>query len=132
MKTIASLRKFMDAQGLRSTPIHVFGSLDPMSVCLYFIAGAEIFDGLTWLRYAYALDTAMYRQNAAILHDLVTHRDNRVKAWAMSQNLGQLEALRNKMRRFLNDRDYSVFPRGGDWLIRARDLLRAEFNGEEL
>ena len=27
-------------------PIHVFGSLDPLNVPLYFAAGAEVFDGL--------------------------------------------------------------------------------------
>jgi len=133
MKTIATLRKNMDAQGLRQMPIHVFGSLDPMSVCLYFIAGAEIFDGLTWLRYAYVEDSAMYRQNGAILHEeQLTQKDSRVRAWAMTQNIGQLEALTNKMRRFLNERDFTVFPRDGTWLRRAKELLRAEFGGEDL
>ena len=52
MAQITSLRLAMDGAGVR-TPLHVFGALDPLSVCLYYIAGAEIFDGLTWLRYAY-------------------------------------------------------------------------------
>ena len=132
MKTIASLRMAMDQQGLRRIPIHVFGSLDPMSVCLYFIAGAEIFDGLTWLRYAYARDTAMYRGNGAILNEQFTQRDSRVRAWTMSQNIGQLEALRNRMRRFLNDRHYAVLQGDEDWLFRAKELLRAEFDGREI
>ena len=132
MRTIASLRMAMDQQGLKRIPIHVFGSLDPMSVCLYFIAGAEVFDGLTWLRYAYARDTAMYRGNGAILHQQLTQRDSRVKAWAMTQNLGQLEALRNRMRRFLNDRNYSVLQGDEDWLFQAKELLRTEFDGREI
>jgi hypothetical protein len=132
MRTLATLRMAMDQQRLSQIPIHVFGSLDPMSVCLYFIAGAEIFDGLTWLRYAYPLDSAMYRQNGAVLHELLTQRDSRVRTWAMTQNVGQLEALKNRLRRFLNDRDYTVLPRGGDWLLRAKELLRAEFGGRDI
>ncbi len=46
MSQISNLRLSLDAAGVKS-PIHVFGALDPLSVCLYFVAGAEIFDGLT-------------------------------------------------------------------------------------
>jgi hypothetical protein len=52
MVRIAKLRQALDDASLR-IPIHVFGALDPLSVCLYFVAGAEVFDGLTWSRYAY-------------------------------------------------------------------------------
>lgn len=134
MKTIAQLRLAMDHAGLRQVPIHVFGGLDPMSVCLYFIAGAEIFDGLTWLRYAYVFDSAMYRQNGAIVHERLTESDSWIRTWAMTQNAGQLEALRNQLRIFLNDRNYAVLPGpdNGEWLRRAKELLRAEFDGREL
>ena len=132
MRTIAELRMGLDQRGLDALPIHVFGSLDPSTVCLYFAAGAELFDGLTWLRYAYSLDVAMYRHNAALLHDMLTQRDSRVRAWAMANNMGQLEALRNKLRRFLNDGDFSVLPRGGEWVAAAMELLRAELGGRQL
>lgn len=49
MENIARVRIALDEAGL-TIPIHVFGSLDPLTSCLYFLAGAEIFDGLTWLR----------------------------------------------------------------------------------
>ncbi len=48
MTKIARLRTHMNAAGV-NVPIHIFGSLDPLSTVLYFLAGAEIFDGLTWL-----------------------------------------------------------------------------------
>ena len=37
-------------------PIHVFGSLDPLISPIYWLAGAEIFDGLTWINMAYDPD----------------------------------------------------------------------------
>ena len=52
MVRIATLRLAMDAAEV-TAPVHVFGALDPISVCLYFMAGAEIFDGLTWIRYGW-------------------------------------------------------------------------------
>src|SRR5206468_5163437 len=45
MTKIARLRAAMDADDVRA-PIHIFGSLDPLTSVLYFISGAEIFDGL--------------------------------------------------------------------------------------
>ncbi|MCC7001654.1 MAG: hypothetical protein IT357_05835, partial [Gemmatimonadaceae bacterium] len=79
MEAIARIRLALDDAGLRAKPIHIFGSLDPVSVCLYFVSGAEIFDGLTWLRYGYYEGSAMYIQNcAARLHEL-QHTDDQIK-----------------------------------------------------
>jgi hypothetical protein len=62
MVNIASLRRALQSVGLE-TPIHVFGSLDSISSPLYFLAGADIFDGLTWLRYAYSDGNTVYKHN---------------------------------------------------------------------
>lgn len=67
MRNIARLRRAMDGVGLEQTPIHVFGSLDTISTPLYFLAGADIFDGLTWLRYAFHQGLTVYRHNYAAL-----------------------------------------------------------------
>jgi hypothetical protein len=46
MMNIQKVRKSLDINNLEDKVIHVFGSLDPVSSVLYFMAGAEIFDGL--------------------------------------------------------------------------------------
>ena len=71
MLTIALLRTNLDSAGV-SAPIQVFGALDPLSSCLYFISGAEIFDGLTWLRFAYREDMCVYITNP---HARVGHNE---------------------------------------------------------
>ena len=63
---IARLRQSLDAAEVTS-PIHVFGGLDPVFTPLYFAAGAEIFDGLGWLRYAYRDGVAMHRAAGGLL-----------------------------------------------------------------
>ncbi len=34
-------------------PIHIFGCSDPKSIILFVISGADIFDGLGWIKYAF-------------------------------------------------------------------------------
>jgi len=48
MQNIATIRLALDKAGME-IPIHVFGSLDTITTPMYFLAGADIFDGLTWL-----------------------------------------------------------------------------------
>src|ERR1700730_15054089 len=62
VQNIARLRRALANAGLE-TPIHVFGSLDTVTTPLYFLAGADIFDGLTWLRFAFHEGQTIYKQN---------------------------------------------------------------------
>lgn len=62
MINIARLRGALDEAKI-SAPLHIFGSLDTMTTILYLIAGAEIFDGLTWLRFGFHMGKTMYYQN---------------------------------------------------------------------
>ena len=55
---LSRLRRQLDEVQVMS-PIHVFGGLDPLHTPLYFAAGAELFDGLGWLRYAYREGVSM-------------------------------------------------------------------------
>ena len=45
MANIARLRNAMETENIVK-PLHIFGSLDPIRTTLYFLAGADIFDGL--------------------------------------------------------------------------------------
>jgi hypothetical protein len=67
MNNIATLRRALNSSRQAHKPIHVFGSLDTVSTPLYFVAGADVFDGLTWLRFAYHDGLTIYRQNFAAL-----------------------------------------------------------------
>lgn len=107
-------------------PIHVFGCLDPVSVCLYFLAGAEIFDGLTWLRYAFDEDLAMYRHNYAARRIGIHRRDDFVKMKTMQDNLNYLSELQARLHRYLVTADYRVFGPHADIMSSAFELLRSK------
>ena len=46
----------------RYIPIHVFGCFDLKTVARFTLAGADIFDGLTWLRYLFLNGDVLYRR----------------------------------------------------------------------
>jgi hypothetical protein len=105
---VAKLRVALTARGA-ATPIHIFGSLDPITSPLYFLAGADIFDGLAWLRYGFSEGRAIYRQNYdAVELDLHQRPDGAV-ASMWRNNSRYLVRLESDMRRFLLNADFQCF-----------------------
>ena len=109
---IAKLRQRLDDARV-SAPVHIFGGLDPLFTPLYFAAGAEIFDGLGWLRYAYREGVAMHWTAGTLLDKQITKRSAQSRNWVSLQNLDEINRLSEDMRRFVHRReDWGVFYRG--------------------
>jgi hypothetical protein len=123
MDNISRIRLTLDDAHLQRMPIHIFGGLDPITVPLYFLAGAEIFDGLTWLRFGYHNGAALYRQNSAVREYGVHYSDDQVKLLTLRENLVQLSDLTMQMRRFLTATDFSKLAPNSAALEKAYDLL---------
>lgn len=116
MVRIARLRQALDNASLH-IPIHIFGALDPLSVCLYFVAGAEVFDGLTWSRYAYSSGQCIYvHNNAAVTYGLEVN-DDEARVRTIKDNLRYLDQLERSLRRLAETRDWA-------YLNDNRDLVR--------
>lgn len=113
MKNIAKLRRALSAAGI-DIPIHVFGSLDTISTPMYFLAGADIFDGLTWLRFAFHEGLTIYKHNFGALRLGVTTKADVVDARCWHQNYYYMNELQLEMRRFLASRDFGSFKYHGD------------------
>lgn len=108
MKNIARVRRELERAGLE-LPIQIFGSPDPVTTPLYFVAGADIFDGLTWLRFGFKDGHALYRQNYGVLALSIDTKWYLVDARCWSNNCYYLGDLQLEMRRFLKDGDFSAF-----------------------
>lgn len=106
LAAVARLRKLLDEEDVQA-PIHVFGGLDPLSTPLYFAAGSEVFDGLSWLRYAYREGVAMSRESVAILDGQASKRWLHSLISASLQNLDAMRTLTEELRVFVHT--------GGDW-----------------
>ena len=63
--SIVSLRDLLNDAGL-DTPIHVFGAINPYEVLAYFFGGADIFDGLSWLRLTFRSDGSVPIDESAL------------------------------------------------------------------
>ena len=123
---IAKLRKSIDAAEV-TIPIHVFGGLDPLLTPLYFAAGAEIFDGLGWLRYAYRGGVAMHRAAGGLLGGNVKERPLSAEFTVWRQNLREIRQLSDNMRQFAgHGRDWDVFGRHSESLRPIIENLQKE------
>jgi len=110
MVTVARLRRALDEADIK-IPIHIFGSLDPLSICLYTIAGAEIFDGLTWLRYAFAEDQCVYTHSHATLRFGLHTTDTSQRLRVITENYHYLMKLQADLREFAATREFRLLPR---------------------
>jgi len=111
VKRIAKIRRSLDAAGLQ-IPIHVFGTLDMVSTPLYFLAGADIFDGLTWLRFAYRDGLAIYMRDLAAVepkHFGCRINDLEVRPRVLWSNLQEIWRLGHSMRMYLKTRKLDAF-----------------------
>lgn len=112
MENIAKIRVAMDQEGMK-IPIHIWGGLDPVVTPLYFFAGAEIFDGVSWLRYAYYNGVAIYRDAFGILNTELglTRPTDHIRAISLNHNIAFLQNLTTLLQRFVDKKgkDFSMF-----------------------
>jgi hypothetical protein len=108
MENIAHLRRALGHAGLE-IPIHVFGSLDTVTTPLYFLAGADIFDGLTWLRFAFHKGQTLYKQNYGALELGIRTPTHMVDGRSWNNNYYYMKDLELEMRSFLKNEDFEAF-----------------------
>jgi hypothetical protein len=128
MLNIARVRLSLMERGVEK-PIHVFGSLDPITTPLYFMSGADIFDGLAWLRFSLSDSGASYIDSVGPKRWGIesNFRDN----WARTivENYNYLVSLRLRMRRFSRTGDFSLFGVNGDFFQAAYEQVKSRIGG---
>lgn len=125
MAQIAKLRLAMDEADVKN-PLHIFGALDPLSVCLYYIAGAEIFDGLTWLRYGYRDGLSIYKHNLGVVEYGLHVSDDLVRSRTLSNNYYALQKLQQSLREYETTQNFEKFGPHEELLKNAFDSLETK------
>ena len=102
--SIVMLRDLLNDAGLEM-PIHVFGATSPYEVLAYFFCGADIFDGLNWLRLAFRNSGSVPIDESA-LEDMKWN----MMAWELqavqcTYNLTLLFRLQQAMREYARSGD---------------------------
>jgi hypothetical protein len=129
MANIARIRQALNGSGLGDKPIHIFGSLDTISTPLYFVAGADIFDGLTWLRFSYHEGMTIYRHNYAAVKFGTQFKSNLVDARCSFENYYYIKELQLEMRTFLNEQSFDSFSYHADLIEKAFRGVTEEIGG---
>ena len=127
LKGIAELRYAMDRASVNA-PIQVWGGLDPVITPLYFMAGAEIFDGVSWLRYGYYNDSSVSRDAYTALSLGVKTQWRLAQVMRLVNNIIYLEDLTIRMRRFVDEggANFDIFGAHSDSLMEAYGVLCTE------
>jgi len=107
---IHQLRTKLDDNLGRYIPIHIFGCFDPQTIAHLFFSGADIFDGLAWMRH-YFHDGHSFSDKE---FEYSTSPEQLLKPWEAAQNLlrnnvEELERLRTDLRYTVLTRDSSLF-----------------------
>ncbi len=124
---VGRLRMALTSRGI-AQPIHVFGCMDPVITPLYFILGADIFDGLAWLRYRF-VDGLAATIAGGSLRDDGGLRERRPDAEAWSRNLRCLMRMEEDMRRFAKNGSLGEFKEGQDLLGKNINVVLEELGG---
>ena len=114
---LQQLRAALDARMDCYLPIHIFGCLDPRTIPYLFFAGADVFDGLAWMRYYFRDGHAYYDKEME--YDLApqTLLDGEASTRALLlHNSDELERLRA-------DLQYSVYTGDGELFTECLDTL---------
>jgi len=106
IRNVSKLRKVLDSSGI-TAPIHVFGSLDPTTVRLYFMAGAEIFDGLSWLRFSFHREGCGYLNEEAF-KVAPYENDYEARGAVYARNVIEMHSLESDMRAASASNDTSL------------------------
>lgn len=119
LKFVATLRGQLDRVG-NDAPIHIFGCLEPILMVLYFLAGAEIFDGLSWLRYAYIDGGTVYNREYGVLNLGIDMNFDALKMQILRNNLNFLIEFSLKMRKFVDTQNYAEF--GESYMKKIKEI----------
>ena len=94
-----------------------------------YIAGAEIFDGLTWLRYGYHDGLCIYTHNLGVVKYGLHVSDNLVRSRALTENSYALQLLRQRLLEFEETRSFDKLKPHEALLSDACDSLKTQFKG---
>jgi hypothetical protein len=98
-RNLLKIRFHLQEQSIE-IPIHILGCLDPVLIISYFLCGADIFDGLAWLRYAFVDGFTLYQSTAALMQADWHYSESELNQLYSINNLQNINHLSHAMSRF--------------------------------
>jgi len=105
MIAIAQIRQQLERHSIE-IPLHIFGSLDTITTPLYYISGADIFDGLSWLRFVFDEGNTYYINTYG--PEIFGIHENSDGVWirCVYQNYNYLGRLKIDLEHFQSTNDF--------------------------
>ena len=127
LRRICSLRRTLTNYSVYK-PIHVWGGLDPMITPLYYFAGADIFDGVSWLRYFFHNGMATTRDSFPLHSEDIGIGSDASTYSAYMANISELRRLADalKLTRMSKMQDFSGFRGNADTFSSAYTFMLAK------
>ena len=96
-RSIIMLRNILDDACL-DMPIHIFGAITPLEILTYYFCGADVFDGLNWLRLSFKTTTSVPIEEAAFEKPNWNISELDVLDLERTRNLRTLYRLQDRLR----------------------------------
>ncbi len=126
---IVMLRDILNDAGL-NLPIHVFGAINPLEVLTYSLCGADIFDGLSWLRVRFRESGSAPIDEAAFDGGLSNLTDFELRARVWVSNLRLLYRLQQSLHQYSLSSD--LFELAQEFPIARKAARIADLAGAEI
>ncbi|MHB1709740.1 MAG: hypothetical protein ACYCT2_09745 [Thermoplasmataceae archaeon] len=124
MNNIAKIRKTLDKVGLK-IPIHIFGSMDTITTPLYFLAGADIFDGLAWLRFIFEGGNTMYTFSSGPKSFGITENVKNIWIRSVYQNYNYMQDLKLQMEKYARTSEFNSFKNNAEFFRQSYEYLES-------
>lgn len=98
-ENLLRIRASLSGMGLQKL-IHIFGCLDPVSIVSYFLCGADIFDGLNWLKFGFIENLAMYKTNYFLSKSSWIMPEKKAHESKYAENIKEIGLLESRMQQF--------------------------------
>lgn len=109
---INRLRLALSALGAEQyIPIHVFGCFDSKTIARFTLAGADIFDGLTWMRYLFLNGNVLYQRELEYTLPIDQILTANLGLSMMLHNVSEMEQLRSNLIYAIHTNDMAEFER---------------------
>jgi len=128
MIAIAKIRLMMEESGIEK-PLHIFGSLDTITTPLYYFSGADIFDGLSWLRFIFDHGKTMYVDSFG--PKKIGIEISRDDMWTISmfQNYLYLNQLTHDLEKFQATGSFDIFKENKAFFQKTYKKLNEKMGG---
>lgn len=126
IKFVSGVRAALNAELGTYIPIHLFGCFDPKSTTRFCFAGADIFDGLSWLRYFIKDGYTYYcREYEDFVHSSEHAQLGDYFIEIANHNITEIVKLRNDLSYCVSSCDFVGFEEEAAYVDRIASRVRS-------